>query len=435
VNRSDNDNVANSVGWLTTTIVGRVCLDMLRARRSRRENYVGSWLPEPIVNLESDSDPEQEAMIADAVGLALLVVLETLSPPERLAFVLHDIFAIPFEEIAPIVERRPDAARQLTSRARRRIQGGAEPDTDLTPRKREIKRRASAGRPSRTCGASTNAKAPRTPRHGIWRARQALRREMQAHVVGISLAPVKAMALVHPDEVVVGAIGVVGNRRFWLRDENGNLFNAKKEGKLLQIRPQWDESSRRLALTFPDGRRVEGVVELGEPVDAFVYGELRPSRGVSGAAWAEAVSDFVGRPLELLWADDNGVDRLTSEGTVSLISMASLDRLREEMGVDRPIDPRRFRMLFQIDGVGPNEEDTWIGRHLQLGDAELIVTGDIGRCVVTSRDPDTGITDMPTLAALAGYRREGHSEPLPLGVKGTVYTPGRVRVGDLASPL
>jgi DNA-directed RNA polymerase specialized sigma24 family protein len=127
VNRSDNDNVANSVGWLTTTIVGRVCLDMLRARRSRRENYVGSWLPEPIVNLESDSDPKQEAMIADAVGLALLVVLETLSPPERLAFVLHDMFAIPFEEIAPIVERRPDAARQLTSRARRRIQGGAEP--------------------------------------------------------------------------------------------------------------------------------------------------------------------------------------------------------------------------------------------------------------------------------------------------------------------
>jgi uncharacterized protein len=357
VNRSDNDNVANSVGWLTTTIVGRVCLDMLRARRSRRENYVGSWLPEPIVNLESDSDPEQEAMIADAVGLALLV------------------------------------------------------------------------------GASTNAKAPRTPRHGIWRARQALRREMQAHVVGISLAPVKAMALVHPDEVVVGAIGVVGNRRFWLRDENGNLFNAKKEGKLLQIRPQWDESSRRLALTFPDGRRVEGVVELGEPVDAFVYGELRPSRGVSGAAWAEAVSDFVGRPLELLWADDNGVDRLTSEGTVSLISMASLDRLREEMGVDRPVDARRFRMLFQIDGVGPNEEDTWIGRHVKVGDAELIITGDIGRCVVTSRDPDTGITDMPTLAALAGYRREGRSEPLPLGVKGTVYTPGRVRVGDLASPL
>ena len=173
---------------------------------------------------------------------------------------------------------------------------------------------------------------------------------MESRVVGISIAPVKAMALVCPDEVVVGAIGVVGNRRFWLRDENGNLFNAKKEGRLLQIRPQWDESSRRLALTFPDGRRVEGLVQLGEQVDAFVYGELRPSRRVSGAAWGEAVSEFVGRPLELLWADDNAVDRLTSEGTVSLISTASLDRLREEMGVDRPVDWRRFRMLFQIDG-------------------------------------------------------------------------------------
>jgi uncharacterized protein len=92
-------------------------------------------------------------------------------------------------------------------------------------------------------------------------------------------------------------------------------------------------------------------------------------------------------------------------------------------------------MLFQIDGLGPNEEDTWIGQHVQVGEAEFVVTGDIGRCVVTSRNPDTGISDMPTLAALVAYRREGHSEQLPLGVKGTVYTPGRVRVGDVARPL
>jgi uncharacterized protein YcbX len=220
-----------------------------------------------------------------------------------------------------------------------------------------------------------------------------------------------------------------------LRDENGTLFNAKKEGRLLQVRPEWDESSRRLALTFPDGRRVEGVVELGEPVDAIVYGELRPSRRVAGGAWAEVVSEFVGRPLELLWADDNGVDRLTSEGTVSLVSTASLESLRAEMGVNEPVDGRRFRMLFEIDGVGAYEEDTWIGRHLQVGDAELVVTGDIGRCIVTSRDPDTGVVDMPTLVTLASYRREGHTEPLPFGVKGTVYTPGRVRVGDIAKPL
>lgn len=92
-------------------------------------------------------------------------------------------------------------------------------------------------------------------------------------------------------------------------------------------------------------------------------------------------------------------------------------------------------MLFEIDGTTPNEEDTWIGRHVRVGDAELIVTGDIGRCVVTSRDPDTGQTDLPTLAAPAASRREGRSEPLPREVKGTVYTPGRVRVGDRVIPL
>ncbi len=137
LSRSDTDAVANLGGWLTT-VVGRVCLDMLRARRSRQEDYVGSWLPEPIVSLDSETDPEQEAMIADSVGLALLVVLETLTPAERLAFVLHDMFAVPFEEIAPIVGRTPDAARQLASRARRRVQGAApDVDTDLT-RQREL---------------------------------------------------------------------------------------------------------------------------------------------------------------------------------------------------------------------------------------------------------------------------------------------------------
>jgi hypothetical protein len=105
---------------------------MLRARRSRQEDYVGSWLPEPIVSLDDETDPEQEAILADSVGLALLVVLETLTPAERLAFVLHDMFAVPFEEIAPIVGRTPAAARQLASRGRRRVQGASpNPDTDV----------------------------------------------------------------------------------------------------------------------------------------------------------------------------------------------------------------------------------------------------------------------------------------------------------------
>jgi RNA polymerase sigma factor (sigma-70 family) len=137
LSRSDTAAVANLGGWLTT-VVSRVCLDMLRARRSRQEEYVGSWLPEPIVSLDAHVDPEQEAILADSLGLALLVVLETLTPPERLAFVLHDMFGVPFEEIAGIVERTPDAARQLASRGRRRVRGAApSPDADQS-RQREI---------------------------------------------------------------------------------------------------------------------------------------------------------------------------------------------------------------------------------------------------------------------------------------------------------
>jgi MOSC domain-containing protein len=257
---------------------------------------------------------------------------------------------------------------------------------------------------------------------------------VQARVVRISIAPVKALGLVHPDEVALGINGVVGDRRFWLRDASGRLFNAKREGRLMRIRPEWDESSRRLALAFPDGLRVDGVVELGEEVDAVMYGAPRPSRRVVGP-WQDAISEFVGRPLELLWSNDGGVDRLIDGGTVSLVSTGSLERLREEMGVAAPVDGRRFRMLFELDGVGPHEEDAWIGRRVQIGGAEVVVNGDVGRCVVTSRDPDTGVADLPTLATLAAYRREGRDEPLPFGVKGTVRTPGRVRVGDRATPL
>jgi RNA polymerase sigma-70 factor, ECF subfamily len=135
--RSDTDQVENLPAWLTT-VVARVCLDILRSRKSRREEPLGAQLPEPIVSSEDGLDPEHEALLADSVGLALLVVLETLTPPERLAFVLHDMFAVPFDEIAPIVGRSPAAARQLASRARRRVRGAAPaPDADVA-RQREV---------------------------------------------------------------------------------------------------------------------------------------------------------------------------------------------------------------------------------------------------------------------------------------------------------
>src|SRR5437588_645109 len=127
LSRSGTIGVDNVGGWLTT-VVARVCLDMLRSRKSRREEPLGAHVPEPFVSAEDGIDPEHEALLADSVGPALLVVLETLAPAERLAFVLHDMFAVPFDEIAAIVGRSPAAARQLASRARRRVQGAGTED-------------------------------------------------------------------------------------------------------------------------------------------------------------------------------------------------------------------------------------------------------------------------------------------------------------------
>jgi RNA polymerase sigma-70 factor (ECF subfamily) len=130
--RSDASAIENLSGWLTT-VLARVCLDMLRGRKMRREEPIGPHVPEPVVSHEA----EREALLADSVGTALLVVLETLSPAERLAFVLHDMFAVPFDEIAPIVDRSVEATRQLASRARRRVQG-KEPESIDLPRQRKV---------------------------------------------------------------------------------------------------------------------------------------------------------------------------------------------------------------------------------------------------------------------------------------------------------
>jgi RNA polymerase sigma-70 factor (ECF subfamily) len=137
LNRTEGETIANLPGWLTT-VVARVALDMLRARNRRREDYAGSWLPEPVLSVDTETaEPEREALLADSVGLALLVVLDTLTPKERLAFVLHDMFAVSFAEIAPIIDSSPDAARQMASRARRRVRGAPTADGDLS-RQREL---------------------------------------------------------------------------------------------------------------------------------------------------------------------------------------------------------------------------------------------------------------------------------------------------------
>jgi RNA polymerase sigma-70 factor (ECF subfamily) len=138
LSRSDASAIENLSAWLTT-VVGRVSLNMLRSRRTQREEPLGVHVPEPIVDRADGTDPQHEAVLADSVGLALLVVLETLSPAERLAFVLHDMFGVPFDEIAAVVDRSPEATRQLASRARRRVRGAApDPDADLAAQREVV---------------------------------------------------------------------------------------------------------------------------------------------------------------------------------------------------------------------------------------------------------------------------------------------------------
>ena len=258
---------------------------------------------------------------------------------------------------------------------------------------------------------------------------------MDARVVRICIAPVKALHVFERDEVELTHTGVVGDRRFWLVDRNRRLVNGKAHPELMRVRPEWDEASRRLALSFPDGSVVEGQVEPGEPCEAELYGTPHPSRLVPGP-WREALSEFVGEPVTLLWSEGGAQDRGNDRGGwASLISRGSLEQMRAEAGAADLVDGRRFRMLFEIDGVDPHAEDTWLGHRVAIGDAAIVPLGDVGRCVVTTCDPDSGVSDLDTLKLLAGYRREGVTEPLPFGVYCDVAVPGRVRVGDPVRPV
>jgi uncharacterized protein YcbX len=256
---------------------------------------------------------------------------------------------------------------------------------------------------------------------------------MAGMVVRISIAPVKALGLVHPGEVELTSAGVLGDRRFWILDGDGRLANGKRFPQLMQIRPEWDESTRELAFDLPGGDRIAGVVEPGEPVETTLYGVSHPSRRIAGP-WHEAISEIAGEPMTLLWSDGGAVDRGADRGGwASIISRASVEGLGTMAGAAAP-DARQFRMLFEIDGVEENEEDEWIGRNVQIGEAVVEPLGDVGRCVTTTRDPDTGEHAFPTLDTLAAYRREGVTEPLPLGVYCDVVEPGRVRLGDSVIP-
>jgi uncharacterized protein len=257
---------------------------------------------------------------------------------------------------------------------------------------------------------------------------------VSASVAWISVAPVKGMALEQRSDVQLDTFGVLGNRRFHVIGEDGRLLNGKQVGELQQIRPIWSEQDRMLVLRFPDGGVAEGTVELDGPVTTVFYGREVEGRLVEGP-WTETLTEFLGREVRLVQAVAVGdaVDR--GPASVTALSTGSLEAMREAAEMREPIDPRRFRMLFGIEGVRPHEEDTWIGHSVRIGEAVVAFEGNVGRCIVTSRHPETGVRNLPTLDVLAEYRNEVETtERLPFGVWGAVSEPGRVRLGDRVEP-
>lgn len=259
-----------------------------------------------------------------------------------------------------------------------------------------------------------------------------------ASVVGLTFTPVKATRLHVVDRLELGPNGASDNRRFFVIDARGRMINAKLIGALQTIVATYSSPDRTLSMSLPDGRIVEGSVHVAEEVSARFFSQTAQGRVVLGP-WSEAISDVCGQPLRLIETDrpGGGVDR-GADGSVSLISRASLARLAEVGGVES-LDPRRFRMLIEIDGVSAHAEDRWVDNgSVRIGGAVVAFSGHVGRCLITSRDPDTGVVDVPTLDLLGSYRGSNaieSTEPLPFGVWGRVVEPGTVRVGDEVEAL
>src|SRR4051794_18943125 len=250
-------------------------------------------------------------------------------------------------------------------------------------------------------------------------------------VTWISYTPVKGLRLQQIDEVELSETGIPGDRRFHLINEKGHLTNSTRVGALQQVYATWNAESTRLALHFPDGSQVEDEVSTdGEALKTSFYG--RPVEGeLVDGPFSDALSEFTGTTLRLVQPKVAGVgtDR-GRKGAFTLLSEASLETLAGAADVDA-VDARRFRMNFGVEGVEAHAEDDWIGRELQLGEAVLVPRGHVGRCLITSRHPETGEIDLDTLKTLATYRRDlDTTEKLPFGIYGEVRTAGRVRVGD-----
>lgn len=252
-----------------------------------------------------------------------------------------------------------------------------------------------------------------------------------ARVQRLSIAPVRSLGLQHPPSIELTPIGVVEDRRFYLVDESGRFIDRTVIGRLVQIEADTDPEASRLRLRFPDGAVVEDEVWLGGRVTTEVYDRTAEGQLVEGP-WAEALTAFAGRPLRLVRTVRPGGTRRSN--AVSLVGDGSLAELARQAGVDA-VDGRRFRMLIEVAGLAPHEEDRWIGGRVAVGEAILEITKPTARCAITTQDPDTGMRDLDTLRTIIGYRGLRDGRKADFGVLGEVARPGRVSLWDEVRPL
>jgi uncharacterized protein len=248
---------------------------------------------------------------------------------------------------------------------------------------------------------------------------------MGARVSGLATTTVKSTRLASVERIELDELGARGNRAFCVIDDRGRMVNAKRFSSLQTVRSLHDDGA--LVLTFPDGSRAGGPVEYGETLPIKFFSHVCAARLLVGP-WSQALSDYIGAPLRIV-EPEVGVDR-GRDGGVSVISRASVQHLAAVAAEDS-VDARRFRMLIEVDGVAPYEEDTWVGHRIRIGLTLVAMHGNVGRCLVTGLDPETGIATLPTLDLLGSYRRHVETtEPLPFGIYGEVLEPGPVIVGD-----
>jgi uncharacterized protein YcbX len=247
-------------------------------------------------------------------------------------------------------------------------------------------------------------------------------------VSALHSTPIKGLRILPREELVLDRDGASGDRRFYVIDERASMVNGKQIGELCAVVPDYDPAAGTLTLTFPDAAVVTGPVELGAQIATRFFSRPAAGRVVAGP-FSQALSEHAGRPLRLVaTAGRPGVDRGRGGG-VTVVSRASVEQLA--MIAEDAVDARRFRMLIELAGPAAHAEDGWVGRRLRIGGSVIAVGGHVGRCLVTTRDPESGRVDLPVLDLLRSYRGGlPTTEPLALGVYGEVLEPGRVRVGD-----